>query len=101
MSVTDAAQCVEYLINSVNDLDNTLQATIRLILVNTDSVRKDFKKAVDVLINMDPYRKSQYNSPSVNKIATLSSVNFGAGGRNLGVDLCSPHPKQCKDLSDE
>ena len=60
----DAAQRVEYLIDSINCTDNTLQATIGLIRANTNNTRQDFEAAASALIEVDPYRRSQKNTTS-------------------------------------
>ena len=58
VAVPDPAQRVEYLIDSINCTDNTLQATIGLVRANTNDMRQDFEAAASALIELDPYRRS-------------------------------------------
>ena len=63
VAVTDPAQRVEYLIDSITCSDNTLQASLGLIRANTNGMRSDFELAASALIEVDPYRRSQKICP--------------------------------------
>jgi len=98
VTVPDDSQRVEYLIDSINCSDNTLQATIGLIRATTNNSRNDFEVAAISLIEVDPYRRQQRNTSS--KGAQVSGVSF-AGRGSSGVDLRWHHPKEFKELSSE
>ena len=49
-------QRVEYLINSITSKDSTLQASIGLVLANTNIMRNYFEGAANIIIEIDPYR---------------------------------------------
>ena len=59
VTVPDQSQRVEYLIDSIQCTDNTLQATLGLIKANTKNVQTDIELAGSYLIEVDPYRRSQ------------------------------------------
>ena len=98
--VPDDTQRVEYLIDSINCTDNTLQATIGLIRANTNNMHQDFEAAASALIEVDPYRRSQKN-PTTNRQANVSAIDFGAGRGSTGVDLRWHPRKEFKKLSDD
>ena len=85
VSVPDEAQRVEYLIDSINCNDNTLQAAIGLVRANTNNMRNDFEAASSALIEVDPYRRSQRIPPP--RGANVSAIDFNAGRGSTGVDL--------------
>ena len=97
VAVPDDAQPVEYLIDSINCSDNTLQATIGIIRANTNNSRNDFEVAASSLIEVDPYRRQQKH-PTKN--ANVSGASF-AGRGSSGVDLRWHHPKEFKELSSD
>jgi hypothetical protein len=100
VAVPDQTQCVEYLIDSINCADNTLQATIGLIRANTNSMRDDFEKAASALIEVDPFKRS--NKVGGNpRNANVSAIDFGAGRGTTGVDLRWHSNKDFKKLSEE
>ena len=85
VSVPDQAQRVEYLIDSINCNDSTLQAAIGLVRANTNNMRNDFEGASSALIEVDPYRRSQRTSDP--RSANISAIDFNAGRGTSGVDL--------------
>ena len=85
VSVPDEPQRVEYLIDSIACQDNTLQAAIGLIRANTNNMRSDFESAASALIEVDPYKRSQRNTPV--RTANVSAIDFAAGRGQTGVDL--------------
>ena len=91
VNVPNQAQRVEYLIDSINCSDNTLQAAIGLIRANTNNMRNDFEAAATAMIEVDPYRRSQ-RTPGKGG-ANVSAIDFGAGRGTSGVDL-RWHPKK-------
>ena len=91
VNVPNQAQRVEYLIDSINCSDNTLQAAIGLIRANTNNMRNDFEAAATAMIEVDPYRRSQ-RTPGKGA-ANVSAIDFGAGRGTSGVDL-RWHPKK-------
>ena len=99
VTVPDGPQRVEYLIDSINSSDTTLQATIGLIRANSNNSRNDFETAASSLIEVDPYKRQQRH-PSNKGGAQVSGVSF-AGRGNTGVDLRWHHPKEYKELSNE
>ena len=58
LPVPSDPQRVEYLIDSITSKDSTLQASIGLVRANTNNMRKDFDGAANILIEIDPYRRS-------------------------------------------
>ena len=82
-------QRVEYLINSITSKDSTLQASIGLVRANTNNMCNDFEGEANILIEIDPYRRStRTNTRDTN----VSAIDFSAGRGNTGVDLPF-HPK--------
>jgi hypothetical protein len=63
VTAPDPSQRVEYLIDSINCADSTLQATIGLIRTNVNNMREDFELAANALIEVDPYKRSQRQLP--------------------------------------
>ena len=94
----DGPQRVEYLIDSINCSDNTLQATIGLIRVNTNNMRKDSEVVASSLIEVDPYKRQQRNTPT--KEFTVFGVFFAGRGAS-SVYLRWHHPKESKTLSND
>ena len=82
-------QIVEYIIDSITSKEITLQASIGLVRANTNNMRNDFEGAANILIEIDPYRRStRTNTRDVN----IYAIDFSAGRGNTGVDLRF-HPK--------
>ena len=82
--VPSDTQRVEYLIDSINSKDSTLQASIGLVCANTNNMRNDFEGAANILVEIDPYcRSTRTNTRDVN----VSAIDFSAGRGNTGVDL--------------
>ena len=98
--VPDQSQRVEYLIDSINCNDTTLQASLGLVRANTNSMRSDFELTSSTLIEVDPYRRYQ-RTPSRNPDANVSEIDFSSGRGSSGVDLRWHHPKEFKALSAE
>ena len=80
---------MEYLIDSITSKDSTLQASIGLVRANTNNMRNDFEGAANILIEIDPYRRSTRTNT---RDANVSAIDFSAGRGNTGVDLRF-HPK--------
>ena len=80
---------MEYLIDSINSKDSTLQASIGLVRANTNNMRNDFEGAANILIEIYPYfRSTRTNTCDAN----VSAIDFIAGRGNTGVGLRF-HPK--------
>ena len=100
VTVPDAAQRVEYLIDSISCNDNTLQAAIGLVRANTNNMRNDFELAASALIEVDPYRRGN-KSGTAPRTANVSAIDFSAGRGSSGVDLrWHPH-KEFKKLPED
>ena len=102
VSVPDKAQRVEYLIDSINCTDLTMQAALGLVRANTNNMRKDFELAASYLIEVDPFKRSN-KAPSGHAKggATVSAIDFNAGRGGTGVDLRWHHPKEFKALPED
>ena len=87
VQVPTEPQRVEYLIDSIACSDSTLQAAIGLVRANTNQMRENFERAASSLIEVDPYRRSHRVTPSNNKTANVSAIDFSAGRGTTGVDL--------------
>ena len=72
-------QRVEYLINSITSKDSTLQASIGLFRTNTNNMRNDFEGAANILIEIDPYRRSTRTNT---RDENVSAIDFSAGRGN-------------------
>ena len=57
--------------------ENTLHAALGLVWANTNNMRGDFEMASNKLIEVDPYRRSQRNTPK-NKGVHISAIDFSA-----------------------
>ena len=57
--VSSDPQRVEYLIDSIISKDSTLQASIGLVRANTNNMRNNFEGVANILIEIDPYRRSK------------------------------------------
>ena len=99
VSTPDQSQQVEYLIDSINCADSTLQASIGLIRSNVNNMREDFELAANALIEVDPYRRSQRQPTKTN--AQISAVDFSGGRGDSGVDLRWHTPIEFKTLNQE
>ena len=97
-SVPDQAQRVEYLIDSILCLDNTLQSEIRMVRANTNNTRNNFEAAESKLIEVYPYKKDQIIPPATGKKANISDCEFSGGRGSSGVDLHWNHPKEFNKL---
>ena len=102
MTVPDSTQQVEYLIDSINYQDNTLQAAIGLIRTNTNNMRSNFEDAASALIEVDSYKRSHRN-PNSNgqRQANVSSIGFNASRGSSGIDLRWHHPREFRKLSND
>lgn len=99
VATPDQSQRVEYLIDSINCADSTLQASIGLIRSNVNNMREDFELAANALIEVDPYRRSQRQPNKPN--AQISAVDFSGGRGDSGVDLRWHTPGEFKSLNQE
>ena len=99
VTAPDQSQRVEYLIDSINCADSTLQASIGLIRSNVNNMREDFETAANALIEVDPYRRSQRqpNKPT----AQISAIDFSSGRGDSGVDLRWHTPNEFRSLNQE
>jgi hypothetical protein len=100
VTAPDAAQRVEYLIDSIVCPDSTLQAAIGLIRSNVNNMREDFELAANALIEVDPYKRAQ-RPPSGRPNAQVSAIDFGSGRGETGVDLRWHTPNEFKALTNE
>ena len=100
VTVPDQSQRVEYLIDSINNNDNTLQAVIGLIRANTNNMRNDFEAAASALIEVDPFRRSN-KAGGTPRMANVSAIDFNAGRGASGVDLWWYTHKEFKKLSED
>jgi hypothetical protein len=99
VTAPDDAQRVEYLIDSINCADSTLQAAIGLIRSNVNNMREDFELAANTLIEVDPFKRSQ--RPPTKPNAQVSSIDFASGRGDSGVDLRWHTPNEFKALTQE
>ena len=99
VAVPDQSQRVEYLIDSINCADSTLQACIGLIRSNVNNMREDFELAANALIEVDPYKRSQRQP--VRPQAQVSGIDFSSGRGDSGVDLRWHTPIEFKALNQE
>jgi hypothetical protein len=101
VSIAGEPQRVEWLLDSINSQDPTLQAIIGLIRSDVNNMRNDFEKAASALIEVDPYVRGR--RPNTNKSsAQISAIDFGSGRGDSGrVDLRWHMPAEFKALSHE
>jgi hypothetical protein len=99
LPVPDQSQRVEYLIDSITCADSTLQASIGLIRSNVNNMRENFELAANILIEVDPYRRTQRQSGK--PPAQVSAIDFASGRGDTGVDLRWHTPTEFKTLSQE
>ena len=97
--VPDITQRVEYLLESINCQESSLQAAMGNIRADTNNMRSNFEMAASHIIEIDPYRRSSRQG-GTGKTATVSSVTF-AGRGNTGVDLRWHTRKEFSSLSNE
>ena len=79
-------QRVDYLTDSIECLDNPLQATIGLIRSNVGGMKSNFEKSASALIVVDPYRKHLNRAPK-RPTAHISALDYSKGRDSTGVDL--------------
>ena len=99
VATPDQSQRVEYLIDSINCADSTLQASIGLIRSNVNNMREDFELAANALIEVDPYRRSQRQPGK--PTAQISAIDFSSGRGDSGVDLRWHTPQEFKALNQD
>ena len=92
--VPNNEQHVEYLIDSINCPDSTLQAAIGLVQANANNLRGIFEGAASSLIKVDPYKRSSRSSQT-------SAIDFSSGRGSSGVDLRWHTPKEYAQHSSE
>jgi len=95
VTVLDQSQRVEYLIDSINCNDTTLQASLVLVRANTNSMRSDLELTKSTLIEVDRSHRAPSNHPDVQ----ISKLDFGSGRDSSVVKLRWHHPKEFKALS--
>jgi hypothetical protein len=99
VTAPDASQRVEYLIDSINCPDSTLQAAIGLIRSDVNGMRADFELAANALIEVDPFRRQQRQPSKPN--AQVSAIDFGSGRGDSGVDLRWHTPNEFRSLNQD
>ena len=99
VSIPDASQRVEFLIDSITCGDATLQAAIGLIRSNVNNMRSDFENAANSLIEVDPFSRNRRTRTKPN--AQVAGIDFSAGRGKTGVDLRWHPPKDFKALTNE
>jgi hypothetical protein len=99
VTAPDESQRVEYLIDSINCADSTLQAAIGLIRSNVNNMREDFESAANALIEVDPYRRSQRQPQK--PAGQVSAIDFSSGRGDSGVDLRWHTPTEFRALTQE
>ena len=101
VSIPDPSQRVEFLIDSINCADPTLQAAIGLIRSNVNNMRTDFESAANaLLIEVDPFNRNRRSRQRPG--AQISAIDYSAGrGPRTGVDLRWHPPQEFKSLSKE
>ena len=90
-TVSNDAQRVKYLLDSIICQDASLQAAIGIVRANTNNMQHNFDLAAASFIEVDPYKRSQ-GGHHFSKYASISSIDFSAGRGETGVDL-QWHPK--------
>ena len=102
VTVPDEPQRVEYLLDSINCSDYTLQAALGLVRANQNNMRNKFELAASYLIEVDPFKRSS-RTPTGNQNggANISAIDFSAGRGGSGVDLRWHHPKEFKALPED
>lgn len=100
--VPNDEQRVEYLIDSINCPDSTLQAAIGLIRANTNNMRQNFEDAASSLIEVDPYKRGSRSSQNAaGRQATIAAIDFNGGRGDSGVDLRWHTPKEYSKLNQD
>ena len=101
VSIAGEPQRVEWLLDSINSQDPTLQAIIGLIRSDVNNMRNDFEKAASALIEVDPYVRGRHSNTNKSS-AQISAIDFGSGRGDSGVlDLRWHTPAEFKALSHE
>ena len=77
VTVPDDAQRVEYVLDSIQTSDNTLQAALALVRASQNNMRTDFKTASTYMIEVDPY-KCGSQRPNSGKQRRGTGVNISA-----------------------
>jgi len=87
-AVPNMSQRVEYLLESINCQDSSLQAAMGNIRADTNNMRSNFEAAASHLIEVDPFRRASRQQGNNNKgtQAQVSAVTFAGRGKS-GVDL--------------
>ena len=102
MTVPDQTQRVEYLIDSIQTSDYTLQSALGLVRANTNNMRNDFEVSSSYMIEVDSYKRGQKPTPSQQRGgANIYAIDFSAVCGSSGVDLRGNHPKEIKALPAE
>jgi len=97
VSIPDDSLRVEYLIDSINCHDSTLQASIGLIRSNVNNMRNDFERSASTLIEVDPYNWARRPGAKATA-ANVYAIDFSRGRGNTGVDLRWHTPKEFMTL---
>jgi len=84
-AVPNMAQRVEYLLESINSQDSSLQAALGNVRADTNNMRSNFELSAAHLIEVDPYRRSSKSNPKMAE-PKISAVSFAGRGQS-GVDL--------------
>ena len=92
-------QRVQYLIDSIDCGESSVQATICMIRNNMNDMRSSFEKSASALIDVDPYVKVRHRKHG-GRTANISSLEYtGRGG--TGVDLRWHTPQEYRQLTKE
>ena len=99
VSIPDASQRVEFLIDSISCGNTTLQAAIGLIRSNVNNMHSDFESTANSLIEVDPFSCNHHTRTRPN--AQVAGIDFSTGCGRTGVDLQWYPPKDFKTLINE
>ena len=91
-------QRVQYLIDSIDSVEQAIQATIGLIRNNMNEMRSSFEKSASALIDVDPFVKGRNRGHR--GTANISSLEYTERGGS-GVDLRWHTPSEYRLLSKE
>ena len=99
-AVPHLAQRVEFLLESINSQESSLQAAMGNVRADTNNMRGNFELAAAHLIEVDPYRRSFKSTSNKSIDANVSSVSFAGRGQS-GVDLRWHTRQEFRELSSD
>ena len=97
--VPEEEQRVTYLLDSIDNGDGNVTATIGLIKGDLNGMSTSFEKAAAAQIDVDPYVKGKHKGGG--RTATVSSLDYASGSGGTGVDLRWHTPQEYRALSKE